>query len=360
MVPSDDKDLQADLDDSRPTASPRVQLERAPASYGSIGPREIANQQSSDLELDNTEMGLETSHARPFEAIGMCRTHTENDSLISPKMFKKPFRCKNSESAADEEQALPSSQNDSNDSDESWDSLELLSQEQALWSRTAPVLLHKPLDLSKVLSVPSQRRCEGRLTPHDASCFENTVRQSHGDEDFDDIGFEGHCGNLALRLSGRKEKESEQWCDNESMQFDRDRVSWRGNEAVLNDFADLEWPDPHYDEPAAAHDAALAASLASTRPRLPLWDCSVGSESRCRRADSDTEQLASPLRSSGSWGATDASWGDVHTPRNVATADSAFVMAPETLAALLACQSKSELGAWLRDGMAPWDTPADI
>jgi hypothetical protein len=111
---------------------------------------------------------------------------------------------------SDEEQALSSFQNDSNDSDESWDSLELLSQERALWSRAAPALLHKPLDLSKVLSVPSQRRCEGRLTHHDASCFESTGRQSHGDEDFDDIGFEGHCGNLALRLSGRKEKESEQ------------------------------------------------------------------------------------------------------------------------------------------------------
>jgi hypothetical protein len=203
-----------------------------------------------------------------------------------------------------------------------------------------------------------------------------------------------------------------QWCssDNESMQFDRDRVSWRGNEAVLDDFAEIEWPDSHCDEPV--HDAALAASLASTRPRHPpQLDFSASTESRCRRSDSDTEQLASPLRRSASWVAgSDASWGEVHTPRNVATADSAFVMAPETLAALLSCQRKvrtptlsraegalwdvtagnvcgawviglriwpvrlvrwrlgltvgrgwqSELGAWLRDGMAPWDTPADL
>ncbi len=102
MVPSDDKDLQADLDDARPPASPRVQLERPPSSYGAIGPREIANEQPSDFVLDkNTEMGLEASHARPFE-VGMCRTHNETDSLISPKMFKKPFRCRSSETAAGE------------------------------------------------------------------------------------------------------------------------------------------------------------------------------------------------------------------------------------------------------------------
>jgi hypothetical protein len=101
MVPSDDKDLQADLHDIRPPASPRLQIERPPASYGSIGPREIPHEQQSDFVPENTEMGLETSmHNRPFEAVGTCRTHSETESLISPKMFKKPFRCKSSEAAA--------------------------------------------------------------------------------------------------------------------------------------------------------------------------------------------------------------------------------------------------------------------
>jgi hypothetical protein len=130
------------------------------------------------------------------------------------------------------------------------------------------------------------------------------------------------------------------------MQFDRERVSWKGNEAVLDDFAGLDWPNADCTGDDEPHDAALAASLAATNPGRTL---SASTILRRRLGDSDTD-LGSPLRSSGSWGAgTDGSWGDscptawggeVHTPRNVLTADSAFVMEEEAVAALCASQDQ--------------------
>lgn len=129
------------------------------------------------------------------------------------------------------------------------------------------------------------------------------------------------------------------------MQFDRDRVSWKGNEAVLDDFAGLDWPsiECRVEDP---HDSALAASLAVTHRSQNL---SISTDLRRKIESSDTDQR-SPLQSSGSWGTlTDGSWGDtnssvrggeVHTPRNVQTADSAFVMAKETIAALYASQDQ--------------------
>ena len=136
------------------------------------------------------------------------------------------------------------------------------------------------------------------------------------------------------------------------MQFDRERVSWRGNEAVLDDFADLDWPDSD-SHGASAHDPALAASLAATNRGRAPWPFALGADARRRVGDSDTEQGS--LRSSGSERMSgDAWWGDghpalgaaeAHTPRNVAAADSAFAMDFAALAALRAAAADEVLRA---------------
>ena len=134
------------------------------------------------------------------------------------------------------------------DSDESWDSMELMNREQDHSDKNPLPLLQKPLDLAKIVAQLSQRRCKNRVSSIVAArADEDIIHRGHPEDDFDDIGFEGHCGNLALRLSGRREKESEQ-------------VSKRFWRPVLTVNQSNSWPHVHSGRAASRSRCSLTGS----------------------------------------------------------------------------------------------------
>ena len=82
-VPSDEKDLQASTNLSTPgteRVSSIIQINRAPVSYGSMGPHEITN---------SNRKGVLVSQVTAME---LCGENFDHDGLVVTDLKKKPVR----------------------------------------------------------------------------------------------------------------------------------------------------------------------------------------------------------------------------------------------------------------------------
>lgn len=153
--------------------------------------------------------------------MGLYGENTETEEFRSADMHKKPFRSRSPiEGEANtriysqpvlnkivlaEQQRHMLCASDSMDSEESLESMELLSRDHSQDTDRSNLMLKQQLDLTKILAKFSRRQHDKFAS---SSSMPLDMSSCQTEEDFDDIGFEGH-GNLALRLSGRREKESE-------------------------------------------------------------------------------------------------------------------------------------------------------